>query len=124
MAQINNQKLQEVILKKTLESIQKPQSPKAKGLPKIKRPKESPVKPTNKKLQEEVSTVREVKYLYPEDCYSSIDRKKFRCTVRQTLHKLELKIGRLDPSSKECKALQKEYNDYRKKYIKGAAGII
>jgi hypothetical protein len=131
MKQVNNKKLQEVILNKTLESIQakpkaeaKKSDPKTKGLPKIKRPKESPVKKVNKKLIEEVSTVREVKYLYPEDCITSMDRKKFRCTVRATLHKLELKMGRVDSSSKEFKALQKEYNDYRKKYLKGAAGLV
>ena len=73
-------------------------------------------------LIQEVITKREVKYIYPEGCDNTLDRKKHRQSVRNTLHRLELEMHRIkDKSSKEFKAKEKEYKAFRAKNLKEGA---
>lgn len=73
-------------------------------------------------LIQEVITKREVKYIYPEGCDNTLDRKKYRQSVRNTLHRLELEMYRIeDKSSKEFKAKEKEYKAFRAKNLKEGA---
>ena len=73
-------------------------------------------------LIQEVITKREVKYIYPEGCDNTLDRKKHRQSVRNTLHRLELEMHRIeDKPSKEFKAKEKEYKAFRAKNLKEGA---
>lgn len=73
-------------------------------------------------LVEAVVSKREVKYIYPEDCTDTLSRKKYRQQVRNKLHQLELAMRRIeDKQSKEFKAKQKEYQEYKKGKVKGGA---
>ena len=75
-------------------------------------------------LIEEVVTKREVKYLYPEGCEDTLSRKKFRQTVRNKIHQLELAMHRIqDQESKEFKKAKKEYLDYKNQYVKESIAI-
>lgn len=132
------EKLQEVILNKTLDNLKgetpKAETPKAekkeKKAPKTKA-SNSPAKAKAKKetkkaaeasLVEEVISKREVKYIYPEDCQDTLSRKTFRQKVRNQLHKLELEMLRIEnKNSKEYKAKEKEYREYRSQYVKDGA---
>ena len=127
------EKLQEVILNKTLDNL-KEETPKAeKKEKKASKTKasNSPAKAKAKKetkkaaeasLVEEVISKREVKYIYPEDCQDTLSRKTFRQKVRNQLHKLELEMLRIEnKNSKEYKAKEKEYREYRSQYVKDGA---
>lgn len=127
------EKLQEVILNKTLNNL-KEETPKAekKGKKASKtKASNSPAKAKAKKetkkaaeasLVEEVISKREVKYIYPEDCQDTLSRKTFRQKVRNQLHKLELEMLRIEnKNSKEYKAKEKEYREYRSQYVKDGA---
>lgn len=73
-------------------------------------------------LVEAVVSKREVKYIYPEDCTDTLSRKKYRQQVRNKLHQLELAMRRIeDKQSKEFKAKQKEYQEYKKGKVKEGA---
>lgn len=73
-------------------------------------------------LVEEVVSNREVKYIYPADCQDTLSRKTFRQKVRNQLHKLELEMLRIEnKNSKEFKAKEKEYKEYKAKYVKEGA---
>lgn len=75
-------------------------------------------------LIEEVVTKREVKYLYPDGCEDTLSRKKFRQTVRNKIHQLELAMHRIqDQESKEFKKAKKEYLDYKNQYVKESIAI-
>lgn len=70
-------------------------------------------------LVEKVVANREVKYIYPEDVTDTLSRKTWRQKTRNTLHHLELAIGRIkDQNSKEYKKALKEYNDFKKQVLK------
>ena len=70
-------------------------------------------------LVEKVIANREVKYIYPEDVTDTLSRKTWRQKTRNTLHHLELAIGRIkDQNSKEYKKALKEYNDFKKQVLK------
>lgn len=130
------EKLQEVILDKTLNNLTPKEEPKKevsseeKKAPKTKAsnsPAKAKAKRETKKaaeasLVEEVISKREVKYIYPEDCQDTLSRKTFRQKVRNQLHKLELEMLRIeDKNSKEYKAKAKEYKQYRSQYVKDGA---
>lgn len=90
--------------------------------------KEKLVDKTKKKVEanlvEEVVTKREVKYIYPADCEDSLSRKKFRQTVRNKIHQLELAMLRIeDQDSKEFKKAKKEYLEYKNQFVKESVAI-
>lgn len=90
--------------------------------------KEKLVDKTQKKVEanlvEEVVTKREVKYIYPADCEDTLSRKKFRQTVRNRIHQLELAMLRIeDQDSKEFKKAKKEYLEYKNQFIKASVAI-
>lgn len=90
--------------------------------------KEKLVDKTKKKVEanlvEEVVTKREVKYIYPSDCEDTLSRKKFRQTVRNKIHQLELAMLRIeDQDSKEFKKAKKEYLEYKNQFVKESVAI-
>lgn len=90
--------------------------------------KEKKVKKTKKKVEanlvEEVVTKREVKYIYPADCEDTLSRKKFRQTVRNKIHQLELAMLRIeDQDSKKFKKAKKEYLEYKNQFVKESVAI-
>lgn len=112
--------------KKALKKEETPEEAKEKKVKNNK--KEKLVDNTKKKgeanLVEEVVTKREVKYLYPEDCEDTLSRKKFRQTVRNKIHQLELAMLRIeDQDSKEFKKAKKEYLKYKNQFVKESVAI-
>jgi hypothetical protein len=90
--------------------------------------KEKLVNKTKKKVEanliEEVVTKREVKYIYPADCEDPLSRKKFRQTVRNKIHQLELAMLRIeDQDSKEFKKAKEEYLEYKNQFVKESVAI-
>lgn len=70
-------------------------------------------------LVEKVVSNREVKYVYPADVNDTLSRKAWRQKVRNKLEKLERDMFRIkDQKSKEYKAAEKAYNEYRKTVLK------
>lgn len=113
--------------KKALKAeVKKEETPEAAKEKKVK--KEKLVDKTKKKVEanlvEEVVTKREVKYLYPEDCEDTLSRKKFRQTVRNKIHQLELAMLRIEnQDSKEYKKAKKEYLEYKNQFVKESVAI-
>lgn len=107
----------------------KEETPEAAKEKKVKKTqKEKLVDKTKKKAEanliEEVVTKREVKYIYPEDCEDTPSRKKFRQTVRNKIHQLELAMLRIeDQNSKEFKKAKKEYLEYKNQFVKESVAI-
>lgn len=93
---------------------------KSKGLEPVKEKASKAIKEEVKvNLIESVISKREVKYIYPEDCQDTLSRKKYRQQVRNKLHQLELAMRRIeDKQSKEFKAKEKEYLEYKKGKVK------
>lgn len=132
---LDAQKLQEVILSKTLSSIQGP-SPES-TTPKSQKTKVD--KTTSKKEVKKVevsskahqkkstsnSSIREdkVKYVYPPECSDSLSRKKFRANFRTEKKQMENKLSQMEKTGKkassEYKKLSKEYQEYLAKFLKG-----
>ena len=116
--------------KKTLKAeAKKEETPEAAKEKKVKKTqKEKLVDKTKKKVEanlvEEVVTKREVKYIYPSDCEDTLSRKKFRQTVRNKIHQLELTMLRIeDQDSKEFKKAKKEYLEYKNQFVKESVAI-
>lgn len=107
----------------------KEETPEAAKEKKVKKTqKEKLVDKTKKKaeanLVEEVVTKREVKYIYPADCKDTLSRKKFRQTVRNKIHQLELAMLRIEnQDSKEFKKAKKEYLEYKNQFVKESIAI-
>lgn len=107
----------------------KEETPEAAKEKKVKKTqKEKLVDKTKKKVEanlvEEVVTRREVKYIYPADCEDTLSRKKFRQTVRNKIHQLELAMLRIeDQDSKEFKKARKEYLEYKNQFVKESVAI-
>lgn len=107
----------------------KEETPEAAKEKKVKKTqKEKLVDKTKKKVEanlvEEVVTKREVKYIYPADCKDNLSRKKFRQTVRNKIHQLELAMLRIeDQDSKEFKKAKKEYLEYKNQFVKESVAI-
>lgn len=129
---INNlieEKTQKVEAKKE----ETPEAAKEKKVDKTKKKKlvdktKKLVDKTKKKVEanlvEEVVTKREVKYIYPADCEDTLSRKKFRQTVRNKIHQLELAMLRIeDQDSKEFKKAKKEYLEYKNQFVKESVAI-
>ena len=116
--------------KKALKAeAKKEETPEAAKEKKVKKTqKEKLVDKTKKKVEanlvEEVVTKREVKYIYPADCEDTLSRKKFRQTVRNKIHQLELAMLRIeDQDSKEFKKAKKEYLEYKNQFVKESVAI-
>lgn len=116
--------------KKALKAeAKKEETPEAAKEKKVKKTqKEKLVDKTKKKVEanlvEEVVTKREVKYIYPVDCEDTLSRKKFRQTVRNKIHQLELAMLRIeDQDSKEFKKAKKEYLEYKNQFVKESVAI-
>lgn len=136
MANNTNQveKLQELITSKTMESLASAKeekktttAKKTTSKPRAKKTEETTVEKavkTAKKqaannLMEEVISKREVKYKYPDDITGTLQRKKWRQSVRAELRKLETAMLRIeDKNSKEFKKAEKEFIAAQKKYMK------
>lgn len=107
----------------------KEETPEAAKEKKVKKTqKEKLVDKTKKKVEanlvEEVVTKREVKYIYPADCKDTLSRKKFRQTIRNKIHQLELAMLRIeDQDSKEFKKAKKEYLEYKNQFVKESVAI-
>lgn len=107
----------------------KEETPEAAKEKKVKKTqKDKLVDKTKKKVEanlvEEVVTKREVKYIYPSDCEDTLSRKKFRQTVRNKIHQLELAMLRIeDQDSKEFKKAKKEYLEYKNQFVKESVAI-
>ena len=112
-----------------VEKSKKEETPEAAKEKKVKKTKkEKLVDKTKKKVEanlvEEVVTKREVKYIYPADCEDTLSRKKFRQTVRNKIHQLELAMLRIeDQDSKEFKKAKKEYLEYKNQFVKESVAI-
>ena len=115
--------------KKALKAeAKKEETPEAAKEKNKKTQKEKLVDKTKKKVEanlvEEVVTKREVKYIYPADCEDTLSRKKFRQTVRNKIHQLELAMLRIeDQDSKEFKKAKKEYLEYKNQFVKESVAI-
>lgn len=116
--------------KKALKAeAKKEETPEAAKEKKVKKTqKEKLVDKTKKKVEanlvEEVVTKREVKYIYPAGCEDTLSRKKFRQTVRNKIHQLELAMLRIeDQDSKEFKKAKKEYLEYKNQFVKESVAI-
>lgn len=102
--------------------------PVAKSTKKVEKPKAESKKDQVTKevtkinktnLVEKVVSNREVKYVYPDDVNDTLSRKAWRQKVRNKLDKLERDMFRIkDQNSKEYKAAEKAYNEYRKTVLK------
>lgn len=126
-------KLQEVVLAKTMESLSgngtKKETPKAKAKPeaepkKVKASKETkketPKKETPKKVTKKTETTREVKYIYPDNCNDSLSRKKFRAEVRAKVKQFNKSLEKAGgKESKEGKKVYKEFKEYTSQYLRG-----
>lgn len=96
-----------------------------KNLEGKKNKKEKAIKETAKAqavdLIEKVVSNREVKWIYPEDCTGSLERKSWRQKQRNKIHKMERELARIqDQNSKEYKAKLKELKDFQKEVLKAA----
>ena len=103
-------------------------APAAEEKKKKKSKKDKLISKTQEKVEanlvEEVVTKREVKYIYPADCEDTLSRKKFRQTVRNKIHQLELAMLRIeDQDSKEFKKAKKEYLEYKNQFVKESVAI-
>lgn len=112
-----------------VEKSKKEETPEAAKEKKVKKTqKEKLVNKAKKKaeanLVEEVVTKREVKYIYPADCEDTLSRKKFRQTIRNKIHQLELAMLRIeDQDSKEFKKAKKKYLEYKNQFVKESVAI-
>lgn len=107
----------EKLVKKTQKEKQVKKTQKEKLVDKTKKKVEA-------NLVEEVVMKREVKYIYPADCEDTLSRKKFRQTVRNKIHQLELAMLRIeDQDSKEFKKAKKEYLEYKNQFVKESVAI-
>ena len=112
-----------------VEKSKKEETPEAAKEKKVKKTQEEKLVDKTKKkaeanLVEEVVTKREVKYIYPADCKDILSRKKFRQTVRNKIHQLELAMLRIEnQDSKEFKKAKKEYLEYKNQFVKESVAI-
>ena len=116
------EKLQEVIMAKTMNSIA--------GVPETKSTKKETKKAASKATKAETpkkekkeakkaSAPREVKYIYPEGCNSSLEKKKFRADFRAKAKRFEADLAKAKEGTKEYKKISKEYQEYKAQYLRG-----
>lgn len=121
-------KLQEVILAKTMASLNGKANNNTKAAKASTKETAKAVnkkaakseKPNTKATKEPKAKVeREVKYIYPEGCNNSLDRKKFRAQCRAAIHQFETKLEKAKEGTKEYKAIMKEFKEYQAQYLRG-----
>lgn len=125
-------KLQEVILAKTMASLNGKANKNTKAAKastketakaankKAGKSEKPATKPNTKATKEPKAKVeREVKYIYPEGCNNSLDRKKFRAQCRAAIHQFETKLEKAKEGTKEYKAIMKEFKEYQAQYLRG-----
>ena len=127
--ELSAEKLQKIIMEKTMASISEasaatPSKKETKKTPKAapakEAKKETPKKEAKAPKEKKASTVtREVKYVYPADCTDSLSRKKFRQQARASLKQFNTKLEKLDPKSKEYKQVAQELKDFQSKFLRG-----
>ena len=127
--ELSAEKLQKLIMEKTMASISEapaatPSKKETKKTPKAtpakEAKKETPKKEAKAPKEKKASTVtREVKYVYPADCTDSLSRKKFRQQARASLKQFNTKLEKLDPKSKEYKQVAQELKDFQSKFLRG-----
>lgn len=127
--ELSAEKLQKLIMEKTMASISEapaatPSKKETKKTPKAapakEAKKETPKKEAKAPKEKKASTVtREVKYIYPEDCTDSLSRKKFRQQARASLKQFNTKLEKLDPKSKEYKQVAQELKDFQSQFLRG-----
>ena len=106
------------------EAKPKKKLPRKKAQAKTETPKkEKAIKAAAKQqsvdLIEKVVSNREVKWIYPEDCTGSLERKSWRQKQRNKIHKMERELARIgDQNSKEYKSKLKELRDFQKTVLK------
>ena len=112
------EKLQEVIMAKTMNSIAG--VPETKSTKKVA-PKASKAETPKKEKKEtkKASAPREVKYIYPEGCNSSLEKKKFRADFRAKVKRFEADLSKTKEGTKEYKKISKEYKEYKAQYLRG-----
>ena len=116
------EKLQEVIMAKTMNSIAGVSETKStKKETKKEAPKVTETKTPQKEKKEakKASTPREVKYIYPEGCNSSLEKKKFRADFRAKVKRFEADLSKAKEGTKEYKKISKGYQEYKAQYLKG-----
>ena len=119
-------KLQEVIMAKTMNSIAgvptetKKASKKTETKKATKEEKAPKVEKAKKeKKEKKESAPREVKYNYPAECTGSLEKKKFRAEFRAKVHRFESELEKLGEGTKEYKKVAKELKEYRAQYLRG-----
>ena len=127
--ELSAEKLQKLIMEKTMASISEapaatPSKKETKKTPKAapakEAKKEAPKKEAKAPKEKKASTVtREVKYVYPADCTDSLSRKKFRQQARASLKQFNTKLEKLDPKSKEYKQVAQELKDFQSQFLRG-----
>ena len=127
--ELSAEKLQKLIMEKTMASISEasaatPSKKETKKTPKSapakEAKKETPKKEAKAPKEKKASTVtREVKYIYPENCTDSLSRKKFRQQARASLKQFNTKLEKLDPKSKEYKQVAQELKDFQSQFLRG-----
>ena len=127
--ELSTEKLQKLIMEKTMASISEapaatPSKKETKKTPKSapakEAKKETPKKEAKAPKEKKSSTVtREVKYIYPENCTDSLSRKKFRQQARASLKQFNTKLEKLDPKSKEYKQVAQELKDFQSQFLRG-----
>jgi hypothetical protein len=76
-------------------------------------------------LVEKVTSNREVKYIYPEGIEDTLQRKKWRQSVRNKLKTLERAYLRIkDENSKEYKEAKKEFETYKSEVLKPNVEVV
>ena len=129
--ELSAEKLQKLIMEKTMASISEASSAIPSKKETKKTPKSAPVKEAKKETtkkeaqaskEKKASTTavtREVKYVYPADCNDSLSRKKFRQQARASLKQFNTKLEKLDPKSKEYKQVAQELKDFQSQFLRG-----
>ena len=127
--ELSAEKLQKLIMEKTMASISEapaatPSKKETKKTPKAAPAKEAkkdtPKKEAKAPKEKKASTVtREVKYVYPANCTDSLSRKKFRQQARASLKQFNTKLEKLDPKSKEYKQVAQELKDFQSQFLRG-----
>ena len=127
--ELSAEKLQKLIMEKTMASISEasaatPSKKETKKTPKAapakEAKKETPKKEAKAPKEKKASTVtREVKYVYPANCTDSLSRKKFRQQARASLKQFNTKLEKLDPKSKEYKQVAQELKDFQSQFLRG-----
>lgn len=131
-----SEKLQKVIVNKTVESLTSEKTAKVKKdkvktkdsakkadekVKKVKKVEKTDKAEKTEKVKKEKKEVapREVKYNYPKDCTDALSKKKFRTQMRAKIASYEKALEKLDPKSKEGKAKAKEYKEFKEQYLRG-----